>query len=115
MQDDVHSAAGAHWSTGLPQPRYRCLGNALQTRVAILHRVAELLAAQDDILAANEEDVAASSGKIDGTLMQRLKLKPAKLQALAAGERALSSVQEPMVPFLVSSKRMLLALVAATN
>ena len=59
----------------------------LQTRVAILQRVAEsLLAAQDEILAANEQDVAASTGKIDNTLMQRLKLKPAKLQALAQGD-----------------------------
>jgi hypothetical protein len=55
--------------------------------VAILQRVAEsLLAAQDEILAANEQDVAASTGKIDNTLMQRLKLKPAKLQALAQGD-----------------------------
>jgi len=55
---------------------------AAQKRVAILHRVADsLLAAEDEIMAANEEDVAASSTKIDNTLMQRLKLKPAKLQA----------------------------------
>ena len=44
-----------------------------------------LLAAEDDILATNEEDVEASANRIDQTLMQRLKLKPAKLQALAAG------------------------------
>ncbi len=49
--------------------------------MAILQRVADsLLAAEDEILAANEEDVAASASKIDNTLMQRLKLKPAKLQ-----------------------------------
>lgn len=54
--------------------------------MAILQRVAEsLLAAQDEILAANEEDISNSTGNIDNTLMQRLKLKPAKLQALAAG------------------------------
>ena len=59
--------------------------------MAILQRVAEsLLAAQDEILAANEQDVAASTGKIDNTLMQRLKLKPAKLQALAQGGRVTS-------------------------
>jgi delta-1-pyrroline-5-carboxylate synthetase len=68
-----------------------------EKRVAILQRVAEsLLAAQDEILAANEEDVAASSGKIDNTLMQRLKLKPAKLQALAAGIRAIAGQDEPI-------------------
>ena len=71
--------------TGAP-PYSPFLLRCLQKRVAILQRVAEsLLAAQDEILAANEEDVAASSGRIDNTLMQRLKLKPAKLQALAAG------------------------------
>lgn len=56
-------------------------GCCAQKRVAILQRVADsLLASEEDIMAANEEDVAASSTKIDNTLMQRLKLKPAKLQ-----------------------------------
>lgn len=66
------------------------LSTCPQKRVAILQRVAEsLLAAQDEILAANEEDISNSTGNIDNTLMQRLKLKPAKLQALAAGARPL--------------------------
>ena len=58
-----------------------CACGGAQKRVAILQRVADsLLAAEDEILAANEEDVVASASKIDNTLMQRLKLKPAKLQ-----------------------------------
>jgi gamma-glutamyl phosphate reductase len=53
-----------------------------QKRIAILHRVAEsLLASEEEILAANEKDISMSANKIDNTLMQRLKLRPSKLQA----------------------------------
>mmetsp|Transcript_6823 Transcript_6823/g.19678 ORF Transcript_6823/g.19678 Transcript_6823/m.19678 type:complete len:819 (+) Transcript_6823:202-2658(+) len=82
--------------------RARAASRTLQSldtskRVAILQRVADsLLASEEDIMAANEEDVAASSTKIDNTLMQRLKLKPAKLQALAAGIRAIAAQEEPI-------------------
>lgn len=66
-------------------------------RIAILHRVAEsLLASEEEILAANEKDISMSANKIDNTLMQRLKLRPSKLQALAAGIRAIANQEEPI-------------------
>ena len=57
-------------------------------RVAVLHRVADaLLEQQDAILAANVADVEAAEGRISESLLQRLKLKPAKLEQLADGTR----------------------------
>jgi glutamate-5-semialdehyde dehydrogenase len=53
--------------------------------VAILHRIADgLLAAQEQILAANAEDVAAAeSAAVAPALLARLKLTPGKLASLA--------------------------------
>ena len=58
----------------------------LQTRVRILHRVADSLQRNEAaIMAANQEDVAAFDGKIDDQLMQRLKLKHSKIASLVTG------------------------------
>ena len=55
----------------------------VQVRVRILQRIADSLqASTDEILEANAADVAAMAGRIDQQLMQRLQLKPAKLQSL---------------------------------
>jgi len=52
-------------------------------RERILRRIADSMdASTDAILEANAADVAAMSGRIDQQLMQRLQLKPAKLQSL---------------------------------
>lgn len=71
--------------------RARAASRTLQTlppaqRVAVLHRVADaLLEQQDAILAANAADVEAAEGRIAESLLQRLILKPSKLQQLADG------------------------------
>ena len=52
-------------------------------RERILRRIADSMdASTDAILEANAADVAAMAGRIDQQLMQRLQLKPAKLQSL---------------------------------
>ena len=62
----------------------------MQVRERILRRIADSLEASTDaILEANTADVAAMAGRIDQQLMQRLRLKPAKLQSL------INSVQMP--------------------
>jgi gamma-glutamyl phosphate reductase len=42
------------------------------------------------------QDVAEAQGKISDSLMQRLMLKPQKIQQLAAGIRAIAAEEEPI-------------------
>lgn len=71
---------------------------AAQKREAILQRIASDLEAHEAaILEANAVDVAAAERRhIDATLLQRLRLKPAKLKTLAAGIRAIAAQEEPL-------------------
>ena len=70
---------------------------AVQEREAILEKVAAAIEAnKDHILAENEADVRAAEGKIDAHLMNRLRLKPQKLQQLAKGIRAIAAQDEPL-------------------
>ena len=56
------------------------------TRVAILNRVAEKLIENEAvIMAENAADVEAATGKINDALLQRLVLKPKKIELLAGG------------------------------
>ena len=60
----------------------------------ILQRIADSLEASTDaILEANAADVAAMAGRIDQQLMQRLQLKPAKLQSLINSARRSSAAE----------------------
>ncbi|MCB9679934.1 MAG: glutamate-5-semialdehyde dehydrogenase [Alphaproteobacteria bacterium] len=71
-------------------------------RVAVLHRVAQALVDQADVvLAANAEDVAAAaplvaSGKLSASAAARLVLTPGKLATLAAGIRDIAAQPEPI-------------------
>ena len=69
----------------------------MQEREAILEKVATAIEANEDrILAENEADVNAAEGKIDAHLMNRLRLKPQKIQQLAKGIRAIAAQDEPL-------------------
>lgn len=67
-------------------------------REKILHKIADdLVAAEQLIMERNMRDVAAAERKkIDAVLLQRLRLKPAKIQTLAAGIRAIADQEEPL-------------------
>lgn len=68
-----------------------------EERSAILLRIADALESRiDEILAANQRDVAAATGKIDNNMLQRLVLRPKKVQQLAEGIRQLANVEEPI-------------------
>ena len=68
-----------------------------QARERILLKIAEAIEArQTEILQENQADIEASKGKIDEHLMQRLVLKPQKLQNLMAGVRAIAAQKEPI-------------------
>ncbi|GBF92742.1 delta-1-pyrroline-5-carboxylate synthase A [Raphidocelis subcapitata] len=66
-------------------------------RVAMLHRVADALVANEQtIMEENAKDVAEATGKISDSLLQRLILKHAKIAQLAAGIRAIAAQEEPI-------------------
>ena len=74
------------------------LDSAWQTRVRVLHAIADSLEANEGaILAANARDVeAAEKRRIDAVLLQRLRLAPGKLRTLARGIRAIAGAEEPL-------------------
>ncbi len=67
-------------------------------RNAALHAIADaLLAAQDEILAANALDLAdAEHGGLPGPLRKRLEVTPAKLAMAAAGVRQVAALPDPL-------------------
>ena len=68
-----------------------------QERSDILRRIADALEANiDDIMTANQADVAAATGRIDNNLLQRLVMKPSKVAQLAEGIRQLANMDEPI-------------------
>ena len=55
-------------------------------RVAILNRIADSLVEHEaEVLAENAKDVEAATGNINDSLLQRLILKPKKIEQLAGG------------------------------
>lgn len=68
------------------------------TKDAALRAMAEaLLAASDDILAANATDVAAAEASgTSAALIDRLRLTPARLDAMADGLRQLAALPDPV-------------------
>jgi glutamate-5-semialdehyde dehydrogenase len=92
-QDDVLAVA--------ERARAASLGLALATRAqkdAALHAMAEsLLAHEDEILAANAEDVArAESGGTPPNIVDRLRLTPDRLAAMADGLRDVAGLPDPV-------------------
>ena len=69
-----------------------------QTRVRILRKIADDLHSNEQlIIERNMRDVAAAERKkIDPTLLQRLRLKPAKIRTLVQGIRAIADQDEPL-------------------
>lgn len=66
-------------------------------RVAILNRIADSLVAHEaEVLAENQKDVEAATGKISEALLQRLILKQKKIEQLADGIRAIAAQEEPI-------------------
>lgn len=108
-----HAARASHFKGLLPrqlQPSCSTLGRrrlrgCLQEREAILHKVAEALVEhEEEIMKENEADVEAAEGKIDDQLMNRLRLKPQKIQQLADGIRSIAAQKEPLRKVMRSAK-----------
>lgn len=74
-------------------------------RAAVLLRIADALESRvDEILAANQRDMAAAKGNIDENLTQRLLLRPKKVQQLAEGIRQIAKVDEPIGKLLARTE-----------
>lgn len=79
-----------------------------EDRVAILNRIAESLEQHEQqIMAENALDVeAAGGGKVSDALLQRLILKPSKIQQLAGGFCATCGRQDKRDRALLCSRNM---------
>jgi len=73
-------------------------GMSAAVRTKALHMVADaLLASQDDLLAANAEDmIAAETSGLSGSLISRLKLTAEKLKGVVEGIRSLAETEDPI-------------------
>lgn len=67
-----------------------------QKNAALLAMAQSLLAHTDKILAANEEDLAASRGTISEVMLDRLRLNEQRIQGMADGIRALCDLPDPV-------------------
>ena len=76
----------------------RCAA-ALSTaqRAAALEQMARALeSAQAGILAANEQDLAAARGSVSDVMLDRLRLTPQRVAAMAAGLRSVAALKCPV-------------------
>ena len=68
-----------------------------ETKNAALHAMADaLLAAQDEILAANALDLDAARGTISDVMLDRLALSPARIAGMADGIRQVAQLPDPV-------------------
>ena len=62
-----------------------------------LHRMAqELLAAREDVLAANALDLAAARGTVSDVMLDRLALSPERIAAMAEGMEQVAALPDPV-------------------
>lgn len=66
-----------------------------QKDAALMMMAEALLQDSDAILQANEQDLAAAGGKISEVMLDRLRLTPARLEAMAEGIRAVAALPDP--------------------
>ena len=70
---------------------------ATEVKNAALNAMAEaLLNGMEDILSANEKDMAAAKGRISDVMLDRLKLNPERVFGMAAGIREVAALPDPV-------------------
>ncbi|MBO7761232.1 MAG: glutamate-5-semialdehyde dehydrogenase [Clostridia bacterium] len=72
---------------------------------ALIAMADALLAAEEEILAANREDLVAAEGRIAPVMMDRLRLDSARLLAMADGIRAVAALPDPVGRSLATHTR----------
>ena len=73
-----------------------CLLTTDKKNEALSAMAEQLIASTDKILAANEQDVAASREKLGDVMIDRLTLTPARIEGMANGIRALIDLPDPV-------------------
>ena len=69
--------------------------SADEKNTALLAMAEAILAHEQDILQANEEDMSAAKGKITSVMLDRLALNPARVASMAEGIKALIGLPDP--------------------
>ena len=73
---------------------------------AALHAMADaLLAQQEQILRANEEDMAAAKGKVSDVMLDRLRLTGERIEGMAKGIREVAALPDPVGHILEETVR----------
>lgn len=83
QQAALHKAAAAALSEAQRNDALEQMARALQ-------------AGEADILAANEQDLEAAKGTVSDVMLDRLRLTPARIAAMAAGLRSVAGLKSPV-------------------
>lgn len=76
-----------------------------QKNLALNEMANALIAAQDEILTANEKDIAKAQGSISDVMIDRLMLNPQRIEAMAKGIRDVALLPDPVGRILEESTR----------
>lgn len=76
-----------------------------QKNLALNEMADALIAAQDEILTANEKDIKKSQGSISAVMIDRLMLNPQRIEAMAKGMRDVALLHDPVGKVLEETER----------
>jgi len=81
------------------------LADTATKNAALLAMAEELLAGQEDILAANAQDLAAAKGTVSDVMLDRLALSPERIAGMAEGMRQVADLPDPVGQVLRRAER----------
>ncbi|MBQ6798848.1 MAG: glutamate-5-semialdehyde dehydrogenase [Oscillospiraceae bacterium] len=81
------------------------LADAAQKNEALLAMADAILRQQEEILAANREDLEAAKGTVSDVMLDRLALSPARLEGMAQGIREVVALPDPVGAVLMREER----------
>ena len=81
------------------------LADTAQKNEALLAMADAILRQQEEILAANREDLEAAKGTVSDVMLDRLALSPARLEGMAQGIREVVALPDPVGAVLMREER----------
>jgi len=81
------------------------LASTEQKNAALLAMADAILQQQEEILAANREDLQAAKGTVSDVMLDRLALSPARLEGMAQGIREVVALPDPVGAVLMREER----------
>ena len=73
-----------------------CAADSQTKNAALIAMAEQLLCAQAEILAANQEDLEAARGHVSDVMLDRLRLTPERLEGMADGVRQVAQLPDPV-------------------